>query len=207
MARDAAARALAGAAIIVAAAALWAIWGPPPEVRLAPVAWTDIAPPAPVALRPWTTIVIHHSAAPVGDPAGIDRHHAVERKWDGIGYHFVIGNGHGMPLGRIEATFRWRGQSHGAHAGDEAVNQRGIGICVIGDFERAPPDPRLADRLADLCAVLIEHCGALSVESIVGHKDVKASTLCPGAHLDLGALRALVRTKLAARAAAGVAAP
>ncbi|MBA3847462.1 MAG: N-acetylmuramoyl-L-alanine amidase, partial [Planctomycetes bacterium] len=174
---------------------------------LAPVAWVDIAPPADVALRAWTTIVIHHSAAPVGDPAGIDRHHAVERKWDGIGYHFVIGNGRGMPLGRIEATFRWRRQSHGAHAGDEAVNQHGIGICVIGDFEQAPPDPRLADRLADLCAALIARCPALAVERIVGHKDVKASTLCPGAHLDLGTLRAQVRTKLAARLAAIESAP
>ncbi len=198
MAHDAGARALAGAAIVVAVAALWAVWGPGPEERLAPVAWTDIAPPADVDLRAWTTIVIHHSAALGGDPAGIDRDHEQHRKWDGIAYQFVIGNGRGMPLGRIEATFRWRRQTHGAHAGNEAMNQHGIGICLIGDFSRAPPDPRLMDRLADLCAVLIRQVPGLAVERIVGHKDVKSTTACPGEHFDLGALRARIVAKLTA---------
>src|SRR6185369_8118487 len=43
----------------------------------------------------WQAIVIHHSAAPYGTPASIERQHRA-MNLDGLGYHFVVGNGSGM---------------------------------------------------------------------------------------------------------------
>ncbi|MFQ5589758.1 MAG: peptidoglycan-binding protein, partial [Phycisphaerae bacterium] len=49
----------------------------------------------------WTTIVIHHSATETGGASLFDRFHR-KRGWDGLGYHFVIGNGTDTPDGLIE---------------------------------------------------------------------------------------------------------
>ena len=61
------------------------------------------------------------------------------RPWRGIGYHFLIGNGHGMPDGAVEPTFRWTEQLAGAHAGTRPHNARGVGVALVGDFTKHPP--------------------------------------------------------------------
>src|SRR4051812_23885745 len=85
-------------------------------VSATPLRWSAIAPPPSSQMHAWRWIVIHHSAADTGDAAGIDAQHEKVNGWDGIGYHFLIGNGRPMPLGRIEGTFRWKLQREGAHA-------------------------------------------------------------------------------------------
>ncbi len=166
--------------------------------------WSDIAPPEATPIHPWRWIVIHHSASRRGDSQEIDHEHQAIRGWDGIGYDFVIGNGTDMPLGRIDATFRWRLQTRGAHAGpgpEQAIyNQDGIGICLIGNFETGPVDAFQEHRLVELCAQLIHHIPTLSVSRIIGHRDVPGKiTVCPGANLDLERIRFLVRAELLAR--------
>ena len=63
----------------------------------------------------WTCIVIHHSASEVGGAERIDRWHR-DKKWDGLGYDFVIGNGTDTPVGTVEVGFRWAEQREGATA-------------------------------------------------------------------------------------------
>jgi hypothetical protein len=166
------------------------------------VTWEAIAPDPAAGLRPWRWIVLHHSGARRGDATSIDHEHQRGRGWEGIGYHFVIGNGQPMARGRIEATFRWRGQREGAHAGgDDAqrpYNQEGIGVCVIGDYRGGALDRRVEERLAALCALLIGRCPGLSPERIIGHREVPGKrTACPG-DIDLARLRALVAERLRA---------
>lgn len=175
----------------------WLAW-PAPRSETGAIHWDDIAPAAPP--RAWRWIVIHHSATPGGTTAGIDREHRRRHGWDGIGYHFVLGNGHGMPHGRIEATFRWRGQGVGAHAGSGAqqqpYNDGGIGICVVGDWRGRRLDPLLEGRLAELCALLIRRHPGLAVERVIGHGDVPGKdTDCPGS-IDLASLRARIAERL-----------
>ncbi len=72
-----------------------------------------------VAARDWRSIVVHHSATSGGSVASIDAVHRRQRDsagqpWLGIGYHFVVGNGHSMDDGEIQPTFRWRQQLAGA---------------------------------------------------------------------------------------------
>jgi hypothetical protein len=167
-----------------------------------PMDWAALAPARDAPLRPWRWIVIHHSATPGGTAAGIDHEHREVRGWEGIGYHLVIGNGRGTAEGRVEATFRWRNQEQGAHAGpgpeQQPYNEQGIGICVIGDYRTAPPSPLVEARLAELCALLIRHCPGLGPDAIIGHREVPGkATECPGV-IDLPRLRRLVAALLAA---------
>ncbi len=158
-------------------------------------AWEPESPP-----REWKYVVIHHTAADAGDVESIDRVHrqrkdASGNNWLGIGYHFVIGNGNGMGDGEIEPTFRWKKQMHGAHAGVNEYNQRGIGIALIGNFEEHDPTPAQIQALQRLLIALARRYG-IAPEDIIGHSDVK-STACPGARFPLQRVRERVRAALA----------
>lgn len=152
---------------------------PPAGSRIAPLppmpSVSEWKPSAPA--RDWKHIVIHHTAASSGSVEAIHEQH-LKRGWDGIGYHFVIGNGNGMPDGSVEATFRWKTQMHGAHAGSEEYNQRGIGICLIGNFEESRPSAAQLSAIKRLVAAL-KRDYRIPADRIIGHKDVKA-TACPG---------------------------
>lgn len=136
-----------------------------------------------VTLRNWRYVVIHHSATAAGSVESIhdDHRRRTDRNgnnWLGIGYHFVIGNGAGMPDGQIQATFRWRQQIHGAHSGSTSHNLHGIGICLIGNFQQSPPGSEQQDALVRLVAALSDLC-ELPPESVIGHNAVRP-TDCPG---------------------------
>ncbi len=188
---------------VMIAVLVWAV-SRPIKPHAEPLVWDSIAPPQSTAIHPWRWIVIHHSASRRGNAQVIDSEHLNQRGWDGIGYHFVLGNGVDMPLGRIEGTFRWRLQQHGAHAGalpqQKIYNADGIGVCVIGNYDNEQVDPYIEQRLVELCAQLIDHTPTLSVGRIIGHKDVPGKiTACPGKAIDLERLRFLVREELQRR--------
>ncbi|MGE3180724.1 MAG: hypothetical protein AB7N71_03775, partial [Phycisphaerae bacterium] len=64
----------------------------------------------------WQAIVVHHSATSNATPEGMDRYHRRDRGWkNGLGYHFVIGNGVNYPDGKIFVSERWKDQLSGAH--------------------------------------------------------------------------------------------
>ncbi|MFO1094793.1 MAG: peptidoglycan recognition family protein [Planctomycetaceae bacterium] len=139
--------------------------------------------PADVPLKEWRYIVLHHTASTSGSVASIHAEHQQRKDgdgnpWRGIGYHFVIGNGNGMPDGAIEPTFRWQDQSSGAHAGVALYNDYGIGICLIGNFDESPPTPRQVAAVRQLVAALKGACH-IDTGGVIRHGDVKA-TACPG---------------------------
>jgi hypothetical protein len=139
----------------------------------------DISKPS----RTWTSIVLHHSATRGGDVASIDAVHRRQkdrqgRPWLGIGYHFVVGNGHPMGDGEVQATFRWRQQLSGAHAGQRDYNDHGIGICLIGNFDEADPTKKQLAAVGQLVRQLAER-HAIGRERVIRHQDVHP-TACPG---------------------------
>lgn len=138
--------------------------------------------------RRWIYVVIHHSATSAGSVEGIHAEHRQRRDssgnlWLGIGYHFVIGNGDGMPDGQIESTFRWRQQLHGAHSGSAVHNANGIGICLIGNFEEKAPTK---EQLKSVIQLVKSLTGRYKIPArlVIGHKTVKP-TACPGRHFPL----------------------
>lgn len=140
----------------------------------------------------WQYVVIHHSATKSGSAESIHEEHLNRRDaqgnpWLGIGYHFVIGNGQGMPDGTVQATFRWKEQIHGAHSGSEVFNARGIGICLIGNFEDSQPSKAQIYSLKSLVKILSAR-HRITPERLVGHASVKA-TACPGKYFPLNEIR------------------
>ena len=163
---------------------------PRPEHRV-PTGPTTAArhPWAPTArANDWTWIVIHHSATDRGSAASFDAEHR-RRGWDGLGYHFVIDNGNGGADGRVEIGYRWMKQAQGAHAGVEIYNKQGIGICLVGNFDRSKPTEAQYRSLAQLTAWLMRTYN-IPPERVIGHRDCKGKhTDCPGRYVDLAWLR------------------
>ena len=125
--------------------------------------------------RPWTAIVLHHSATRRGNAALFDRQHR-EKGWGGVGYAFVIGNGTDSGDGEIEVTFRWREQRDGVHA--KGWDDVSIGICLVGNYEETPPTPAQRDALVRLLRHLRRRF-AIPAERVVAHKALNP-TACPG---------------------------
>lgn len=133
--------------------------------------------------RKWNYIILHHSGTPSGNAAAFGRHHKQDRGWDGLGYHFVIGNGKGAGDGQIEIGYRWTQQLTGAHAGrapdgSNKMNETGIGICLVGNFNEDRPTANQLAMLRSLVAYLRGYCG-IPLEHILLHRDVRG-TDCPG---------------------------
>jgi len=165
-----------------------AVWPPPPPPCAPGVAAasglsadvTDVANP-----RPWSIIVIHHSASKVGGASRFDQWHRA-KGWEGVGYDFVIGNGTDTADGAIEATFRWKEQKEGAHV--KGWNDLAIGICLVGNFEETDPTPAQMDALR----TLVRHLrGRFSIprERVLGHGQLGA-TACPGKRFSVKAVAA-----------------
>jgi hypothetical protein len=130
--------------------------------------------------RDWRYIVIHHSGTRSGNAHIFDKYHREALGWLGVGYHFVIGNGHGGKDGQIEPTFRWTEQIHGAHAGVDKYNKYGIGICLVGNFDHSYPTEAQIKSLVSLVSYLQERCH-IPLSEIYLHRHIK-KTNCPGAH-------------------------
>jgi len=130
-------------------------------------------------VRDWRYIVIHHSATASGSAAGFDSYHRKKRGWEnGLGYHFVIGNGNGTPDGEVEIGNRWLDQIDGAHAGVEEYNHSGIGICLVGNFNQSSPTAAQMASLSVLVEYLQNRCH-ITAENIIMHRHCK-QTDCPG---------------------------
>jgi len=133
--------------------------------------------------RPWKYIVLHQSATEAGNYDEIDAEHRRILGFDGCGYHFIIGNGNGSGDGQIEVAQRWVNQKHGVHcqnARKAEIDEYGIGICLIGDFEKAPPTPRQIAAARSLVAYLSQRY-RIEDDRIETHAHLAATpTVCPG---------------------------
>ncbi|NIA21391.1 MAG: hypothetical protein GWP05_05355 [Anaerolineaceae bacterium] len=190
--------------VVAMAAGVGICYAMMPEAR--PIVRPELRQPAAIfpagmaALRRWRYIVLHHTATEVGDVERIDRYHRQRLNWKkGIGYHFLIGNGDGMPDGRLEYTSRWKNQETGAHAfvkkplptlkdfqGSMAYNQYGIGIALVGNFNHGRPTRKQMDTLTEAVYVLCDRFG-IPLTRVYLHKDLVA-TDCPGREFPAGEL-------------------
>jgi len=144
----------------------------------------------------WKGIIIHHSALDYGSADYVDLCHKL-RGFDGIGYDFVINNGlikegYGQADGLVEASYRWRTQTTGAHCKDQADqtnywNEHTIGICLIGNFENTKPTEAQWDSLVKLIRFL-QNRYDIDFDQIKGHRDIKP-TKCPGKNFTLNELK------------------
>jgi len=145
---------------------------------------------APLDRQRWDGIVIHHLGEPAGDAEYIHRLHT-SYGYQGLGYHFVIGNGNGMDDGVIHVGYRWNEQLPGAHvmgpAGREH-NQRSIGLCLVGNGDRRQFTDRQIRQLVLLVRTLQREL-EIPASKVYLHRDLAAGTTSPGRMFPAAQLR------------------
>lgn len=131
----------------------------------------------------WRYIVVHHSGGTSGDLDFLRRVHRERQARDPIDmipYHFVIGNGRGMGLGETLPTRRWTYALWGAHVRGRDRNFRGIGICLIGNFEeREVPEAQYL-ALLDLTRTLMRRHRIEAANVSLHGQTPGERTRCPG---------------------------
>ena len=130
--------------------------------------------------KKWKYIIIHHSATESGSSEKFNIAH-LKKGWKGIGYHFVIDNGTaGKDDGQIETSPRWTEQQDGAHCKASSMNEKGIGVCLVGNFSVDKVSPKQMESLVYLVSMLSKYYN-IPKSHIIGHGKVPgASTECPG---------------------------
>jgi hypothetical protein len=110
----------------------------------------------------------------------IQTDHIRRRGWNDIGYHYIVDRS-----GRV-----WEGRpaaQTGAHAGSAAVNERNIGVLLLGNFDvQTPSDPQLESCLRLVEALRSRH--GITRANVLSHNEVRCGgglgpTKCPGKHL------------------------
>jgi N-acetyl-anhydromuramyl-L-alanine amidase AmpD len=124
-------------------------------------------------------LVVHCSATTPDMDIGvaeIDRWHR-QRGWLKVGYHYVIRRDGTVETGR-------RLDEVGAHA--QGVNEKSIGICLVGGARREGRSRKLIDdpnftpaQWAALKTLLTTLKGAYPKAVVVGHRDLTARKTCP----------------------------
>lgn len=131
----------------------------------------------------WRHVVVHHSGIENGNAKAYDAGHRRRGMEHGLAYHFVIGNGLDSGDGQIEIGPRWHAQIHGGHVRSQAYNESGIGICLVGNFEKRPPGTKQLNALTTLIDWLRTDAPLGVKPAFTVHRWVDRNhTACPGRH-------------------------
>jgi hypothetical protein len=161
----------------------WWPWSrQPANYRYLTAANIDAIRRAPVQRARWKFIIVHNSGTRQGSARVFDYYHRhVRRMKNGLAYHFVIGNGTSTRNGQIEIGDRWIKQMRGGHVHSDYMNNIGLGICLVGDFNRDQPTRAQLEACEELIKYLQERCG-LKMQ-VRPHREVNPprwATDCPG---------------------------
>ncbi|XP_063060519.1 peptidoglycan recognition protein 5 [Engraulis encrasicolus] len=141
--------------------------------------WGATSPRSTKKLRePAKRVVIHHTVVRPGDTsqdcatvvARIQRMHMEERRFDDIGYNFLVAQNGIVYEGRGWGVM-------GAHS--KGHNQDSVGIAFIGNFNNEVPSPEALSSVKLLLKQGISLGYLCSSYAIFGHRDL-GSTECPG---------------------------
>ena len=118
-------------------------------------------------------LVIHHSASDHdATPDDIALFHYL-RGWSGIGYHYIVTE---------DGKVWYVGDVSTARANVANMNEKVIGICMVGNFTKHLPSDEQIKSTHLLCKFFIEQPQWPSLNdwsSVVGHKELD-NTACPG---------------------------
>jgi len=127
-----------------------------------------------------------------------------DKGWNGIGYHFVVRFDGTVEAGRPLSQV-------GAHV--EGINEKSIGICFSGHGDLKPLTPAQVEAGVNLTVQLLnqfrlrEQFMAGDELIVMGHREVnrlvergrapkRSSKTCPGAKVDMNAVRDRVQSKI-----------
>lgn len=114
----------------------------------------------------------------------LDNGTSVKKPWSDIGYHFgveLVGDEYEIMIGRSL-------DNGGAHCYQANMNQRSIGICVVGNFdsEEVPEDQWWLT--VKLCRAL-QTVYDIPTENVIAHRDYAHYKSCPGKNFDMDKFR------------------
>lgn len=108
----------------------------------------------PVQPDRWKYIYVHHSQTAGGNALTLGG-----QRGEGVGDHFIIGNGNGLVDGELQISERWNRQASAASpAGNLVVEPDCVSICIVGDLDKKPPTPMQMGRLGQLVQALQARC-------------------------------------------------
>jgi len=131
----------------------------------------------PVPHNPYRATV-HHTAMSrcvtleegIAEVQFIQEFHQVTRGWRDIAYHFLIDDSGRVYQGTPEEYL-------GTHTGN--ANTGNLGVSLLGNFSVDTPPDLMVESCTDLLAALV-YDYSMYPDSILGHRDHVASTVCPG---------------------------
>ena len=135
----------------------------------------------------WEAIILHHSLTNDGkivDWRNIRRYHIQTNGWTDIGYHLGVERING------ELVIQYgRGLNKvGAHCREYQMNIKGIGLCLIGNYDIIPPDKEQWDLLLAICHKLQKKFN-IPTADIKGHREFATYKTCPGTQFNLNKFR------------------
>ena len=134
----------------------------------------------------WRYIVVHNSGTRQGNARAFEYYHRnVRHMVNGLAYHFVVGNGTSSGDGEIEIGNRWRRQIQGGHVHSDYLNNIGLGICLVGDYNRDTPTNRQLEATEELIRYLRVRVGRIDRKWAIvkAHREINPPrwpTDCPG---------------------------
>jgi len=128
-------------------------------------------------MNKWEYIIIHHSATIDGRTfswSAIRNYHVCTLGWVDIGYNFGIE----QVNDDIETLVGRPLYINGAHTSGHNMNEKGIGICVVGNYDLIEPHDAYYYKLSKLCKSLMIIFG-IPIDKICPHSNFNNKT-CPG---------------------------
>ena len=119
-------------------------------------------------------VIIHHSLTKDGkivDWDGIKRYHMREKGWSDIGYHCGVERINGVLTALTGRPLNMTG----AHC---LGHNDTIGICIVGNYDLAPPDDDMLRYAANITAGYLRMF-ELPIETVHMHNEYAAKS-CPG---------------------------
>jgi len=136
-------------------------------------------------------IIIHHSFTEdtlLKDYNAIKRYHTEVKGWSDIGYHWVLEN----VAGRLHWIPGRDEKREGAHT--IGMNDKSIGICVVGNFDKEVPSDEIYKEVAKKCKKLMQKYN-LSVDDIEPHRKYAGYKTCPGKNFDIDKVKEYIQYK------------
>lgn len=136
-----------------------------------------------------TAVMIHHSLTADGKTVSwqaIRDYHVKVMGWDDIAYHAGVE----VVNGRLEALLGRPSTERAAACKEGHMNETALHVCVVGNFDLAPPSDELLAFLARyVVRPWLHDWHMFDPARIVGHRDYATYKSCPGKLFDLNRLR------------------
>ena len=145
------------------------------------------------------TIVVHHSLTKDSGTvswAAIERFHRETNGWADTGYHAgleLVADLPGTSFYSYQALIGRAIDLKAAACPQGNMNERGLHVCCVGNFDDIEPSNVLLERLVERVIRPWMRIYHIHPDRILGHRDFNSAKSCPGRRFDLERVRRMVR--------------